>query len=242
MNKHLVSKEALATVTRAQGAVRQYFYRATLPWGDNGDRILGAAAFMDFSATIASLKTDFDAAVEEFVTVKYPAERARAQFRMGDMFVAQDYPAPEELRARFGISLSVHGIPTGADFRVQMKEDDAARIRQEIDTHNAAKLGVAVKTLWDRVFSTVQHFAERMEGDEKFKSATIDNLYELVDDLPAMNITNDPNLTALHAEIKSRLGGLTAPELRKNTQLRAAARTDAQAIVSKITGIMSSFA
>ena len=52
VNKHLVSKDALAGITRASNALRQYFYRATLPWGDNGDRLLSAVGFLDFTQEI----------------------------------------------------------------------------------------------------------------------------------------------------------------------------------------------
>lgn len=241
VNKHLVSKDSLKDVTKAAGALRQFFYRAALPWSDNGDRLLSATAFQSFMDDYQKLKDDYDAAVQEFINVRYPAERARAEFRMGEMFKAEDYPEPESLRARFGVDLNIHGIPTGADFRVQLSEADGERIRREIDAANMVRLRAAMRTVWERVFDVVSHFASKMEGDEKFREATVRNLLALVDDIPALNITNDPDLTALAVDIKTRLGAVSAPELRNMPAAREAARKEAQKIVSKMSGLMAAF-
>ena len=241
VNKHLVSKASLAAVIKAAGAVRQFFYRAALPWGDNGDRLLGTAGYMAFVDEFAVLKQEFDASVEEFIRVRYPAERARAQFRMGDMFVAADYPEPSELWDKFRISLDVHGVPTAQDLRVQLQEEDVQRLRGEIETANTDRLRNAMRILWERVFDTVSHFADRMQEDEKFREATVRNLHRLIDEVPALNITGDPALDALCEEIKTRLGGLDAKTLRASPPDREHARQAAAAIAQKMSGMMAGF-
>lgn len=239
VNKHLVSRDSLKAVTQAAGALRQFFYRAALPWGDNGDRILGTAAYLAFMDQYSDLKDEFLRAVDEFVKGKYPAERARAQFRMGTMFIAEDYPPPEDLRSRFYVHLSLHGVPTGEDFRVQLQAADVERIKHEIDEGNAARLKAAMQTVWDRLFTTVSHFAERMGEDAKFRESTVVNLQALAEEIPALNITNDPALNALSAEIHSRLSGLSAPDLRKHPDLKEKARKDAVALANKVAQMMA---
>lgn len=241
VNKHLVSKEALADITRTANALRQYFYRATLPWGDNGDRLLGAAGFMEFMEATARLMDDFHAAVDEFITARYPAERARAQFRMGEMFDADDYPAPECLRSKFSTALDIHGIPTSDDFRVALKDSDAERIRKQIDTSNNQRLRDAMRLLWERLFDVVENFAQRMEDGSRFKEATVVNLQELAEAVPALNITNDPDLTELCKEIQQKLGSVTAKDLRKDDAARQQARQEAKAIVDRMSDLMAGF-
>jgi hypothetical protein len=48
VNKHLVPKDALKAITAASTAVRAHFYSKTLPWKDNGDRLLTRLLFCDF--------------------------------------------------------------------------------------------------------------------------------------------------------------------------------------------------
>lgn len=241
VNKHLVSKESLAGVQQAAGRLRQYFYRAALPWGDNGDRILGAAGFVEFMHRIEELRAEFYAEADHFITVLYPQERARAQFRMGDMFVRSDYPEPEDLRGRFSVRTSMHGVPSGDDFRVALCQEDAEMVRKQIDLENARKLRTAMTTLWTKLFDTVQHFSERMSEGEVFKDATVRNLRALCDELPALNITNDKNIADMCEKIKADLGTVTSKELKKSPAAREAAKEKADKLVRKMESLNKLF-
>lgn len=241
VNKHLVSKESLAAVNRCAGACRQYLYKATLPWGDNGDRLLAAAGFLDFNEQMHALMAAFDEAVDEFIAVQYPAERSRAQFRMGALFNAADYPGPEDLRTRFGVALDIHGIPTSDDFRVSLKDSDAERIKRQLDQTNNQRLRDAVQTVWERLFAVVDNFAERMDEGGRFKEATVVNLQELAAAIPALNITNDPDLNDLSHEIRVKLGSMTSKDLRASSVVRKQAHQDARAIVARMSDLMAGF-
>lgn len=241
VNKHLVSKTSMADIVRCAGALRQYVYRATLPWGDNGDRLIGASGYMAFVDEFAKLKQQFDEAVEDFIAVRYPTEKARAQFRMGDMFVPEDYPEPETLRRKFAVILDVHGVPAATDLRAQLREEDIQHLRREIENNNIDKLRTAMQTLWQRLFDTVSHFADRMQEDEKFKDATVRNLHRLMDEVPALNISGDPALDDLCNEMRAKLSGLEAATLRTSPDVREQARQAAAGIAAKMAGMMAAF-
>ncbi len=52
-NKALLAKDALAAVVTAANAARTFHYARTLPWLDDGARILPAAAYADFAPAFA---------------------------------------------------------------------------------------------------------------------------------------------------------------------------------------------
>lgn len=241
VNKHLVSKASMADIVKCAGALRQYVYRATLPWGDNGDRLIGASGYMDFMDEFAELKHQFDDAVRHFVDVLYPAERARAQFRMGDMFVPSDYPEPDDIRHKFGVALDVHGVPAATDLRAQLREEDIQHLRTEIENNNTAKLRTAMQNLWQRLYETVAHFADRMEDDQRFKDATVRNLHRLIDEVPSLNIAGDPALDELCKDLKDTLYGLEAKTLRTSPVARENAHKAAADIAAKMSGMMAAF-
>jgi len=215
VNKHLVHKDTLKEIVTAAGAMRTHLYDKTLPWGDNGDRLLPRLAFTDFVEAHSHLMRQFEGAVETFITVKYPAARDQATARMGEMFKASDYPYPEEIRNRFSVNLDIHGVPTSQDFRVTMNEADMAMIRSQLDTKNQERLTCAVRDVWARLATVVGHFADKMGTDSVFRDSTVRNLEELVDALPAMNITGDPDLERIGQDIKDTLVGITPKDLRE---------------------------
>src|SRR5208283_2527019 len=48
VNKHIVPKEFLQPIVTARGSVQTHFYLKTLPWKDNGDRLIMRTGFMAF--------------------------------------------------------------------------------------------------------------------------------------------------------------------------------------------------
>src|SRR5215470_247730 len=72
-HKVLLPKEALAEIQKIVSEARQEHYFMTLPWDDDGYRVLPAAAYMDHVEKMRTLAKRFEAAVDilsrEFLTL-----------------------------------------------------------------------------------------------------------------------------------------------------------------------------
>ena len=241
VNKHIVPKESLKEIITAQGALRTHFYTHTLPWGDNGDRLLPRLSFTDFMQEHGKLNEAFDNAVDNFIAEKYLTARDQAAFRMGEMFRPEDYPEPEQLRRRFAVNLDIHGVPTGRDFRVDMDTATVTMLQQQIETKNQARVTAALGDVWNRLAEVLGHFASKMADDAVFRDSTVKNLEELVAMLPALNVTGDPALEQIRQDITDTLIGYTPKDLRKDTAVRKAAAQESQRIVAQMAGFMEAF-
>ena len=240
VNKHLVPKEALAPVVTASNAVRTHFYAKTLPWKDNGDRLLTRAMYMDFIQEHGALMKAFEDAVSDFLTTAYPAARDQAEFRMGDLFKSDDYPSPGQLRQRFYINLDIDAVTEAGDFRVALDQEHADSVRSQMEQAMHSRIGRAMQDVYMRLSDVVGHFAKKM-GDSKavFRDSTITNIEELVDLIPGLNVLDDPNLTALGEDIRAKLMGLDPKDLRKNPEVRSQAAKDAEVIMERMAGFMN---
>lgn len=241
VNKHLVPKESLKEIVTAQGALRTHFYTNTLPWGDNGDRLLPRLSFMEFMQEHGKLNEEFNNAVENFLNEKYLRARDQAEFRMGEMFHSEDYPEPEQLRRRFAVNLDIHGVPTGHDFRVDMDDATVDMLRKQIEEKNQERVTSAMQDVWSRLAEVLGHFASKMADDSVFRDSTVKNLEELVDMLPALNVTGDPKLEQVRQDIADSLIGYTPKELRKDTAARKAAADESKRIIDQMAGFMGAF-
>ena len=240
VNKHLVPKEALAPVVTASNAVRTHFYAKTLPWKDNGDRLLTRAMYMDFIQEHGALMKAFEDAVSDFLTTAYPAARDQAEFRMGDLFKSDDYPSPGQLRQRFYINLDIDAVTEAGDFRVALDQEHADSVRSQMEQAMHSRIGRAMQDVYMRLSDVVGHFAKKM-GDSKavFRDSTITNIEELVDLIPGLNVLDDPQLTALGEDIRAKLMGLDPKDLRKNPEVRSQAAKDAEVIMERMAGFMN---
>lgn len=242
VNKHLVPKEALKAVVSASGAIRTHFYAKTLPWKDNGDRLLTRAMFGGFIEEHERLVGEFNDAVLEFLSTSYPAARDQAEFRMGDLFKGDDYPSAQSLRQRFYINMDIDAVTQAGDFRVDMEESEKAKIQAAMEEAMKGRIGRAMQDIWTRLAEVVGHFAKKMATDDIFRDTTVSNIEALVDLLPGLNVLDDPDLRAMGEEIKAKLAGADPKDLRKDKAVRTQAAKDAEDIMARMAGFMNATA
>ena len=232
-NKLLVSKALLEPLAKLGGEVRKYHYANTLPWNDGGDRLLPSILFMAYTDQIREFKRQFAKLVSE-LTHAYPAEVQTARNRLGSMYNPADYPDVSELYGRFDISIEFEPIPNAKDFRVDVSDEAADEIRNQITNSVNLRQQEAVKDCYRRVREVVSKIHERLSvEDAMFRDTLIENARDLMAVLPGLNITDDPALTALHGEINELL--MVEPTTLRNSPTKRKETADAaDAILAKL--------
>lgn len=242
VNKHLLPKAALAAIVTASGAVRNHLYSKSLPWRDNGDRLVTRKLYTQFIEAHEGLVAIFNDAVSQFINVDYPSAIAQAEFRMGGMFNRDDYPESYQLRRKFYVNLDIDALATSDDFRVQIDQEHVDKVRASMAANADARLQTAMGDVWKRMAAAVGAFHERMANpDAVFRDSTVGNVADLLDLIPGLNVLDDPDIEAVREAISSALGGITAKEIRKDPELRAELATEADAIMDKMHGFMRAF-
>lgn len=239
VNKHLIPKDAIKEITATASAIRLHFYEKTLPWKDNGDRLLPRAIYFDFMAEHNRLAAQFTAARDQFVDTIYPSAREQAAFRMGELFKAEDYPPPSSLREKFYVNLDIDAVTEAQDFRVDMDAATVAQIQQDISATLQQRMQRAMQDVWQRLAETLGHFTEKMSTDAIFRDSTVKHLDDLIAVLPALNILDDPQLEMMRQEIEGTLTGFRPADLRKDPALRKSVGDDAKAIMARMSGFMT---
>lgn len=241
VNKHLVPKSALAPVNLAAGRVRNHFYEQTLPWKDNGDRLLTRKQYMRFIETHERLCKAFEAAVAEFLSDSYIRVREQAAFRMGTLFKDSDYPEPRTLRKKFSINLDIDAVTEAGDFRVKLDQEHLEEVRAGMEQAMQRRLARATADIWRRLDETLSHFRETMASDNKFRNSTVNNVRDLVEAIDNLNVTGDPGLEHFRQQVRDRLSGFDPDTLRQHRTQRDIAATEAGKIIEEMKGFMRAF-
>lgn len=217
-NKLLVNKALLDPISKLAAKVRDYHYSVTLPWSDAG-ALLPSTLFMDYTAKMRGFRNEFQAAVNTMVN-QYPNEVQAARVRLGTMYNPGDYPEAWQLKDRFSINLEFTPVPDAQDFRVDVSNEAQDELRASVKQSVADRQADAVKATFARVRDVVSKIAERLSVDDSiFKDTLIYNARDLCLVLKALNITDDPALDAVHAEIYNHL--LKHPDaIRRDPVLR----------------------
>lgn len=117
----------------------------TLPWDDNGYRVLPAAVYMEHAEKLREYSRQFMAAVEVFAA-QFDQLVVDSRSRLGGLFRAEDYPRPKEIRDKFAFETKVMPLPDANDFRVTLGDEEKDRIKRQITASVEASLTVASRS------------------------------------------------------------------------------------------------
>jgi hypothetical protein len=245
--KKLVPKEAISDVTTAFARFKVFHYENTLPWLDNGYRILPATNYLPYVAAARELKEKAMTAVDKFLTV-YPSVRDLAKKRLGTAFRETDYPSSAALKRRWAIEINFVPLPDKNDFRADIPAKELLAISQNIDEQVQHALANAQTDLFQRLYDVVAAMRDKVAGyrvvdgkggkrkvEKAFRDSAISNIRELCELLPKLNFTNDPALTRLTAEVMKDFGNQDPEALREDELLRSTAVSKANAILKKMS-------
>lgn len=229
-NKDLINKEYLEKLTSYAGSIRAYHYKMTMPWMDNGARLLPSKLFSEYSAEMRRMKQEYARLVSDFAQT-YPTLVSEARTRLGTMFDPDDYPDASELYAKFDVELDFMEVPSGADFRVDIADSERKRIAEEIAERVAKRQAAAKRSNWVRIREAVDRVVARLSARKTvIHDSLVENLEELVRLLPGLNIDDDPQMNHVSQLIVDKL--IVPPErLKKSAALRDRVRADAQNIL-----------
>jgi len=239
-NKHLLPGDArsLEATRKAAQAARDDHHSMTLPWAADGARILPAAQFMDYAAKMRQHHAVFDAALTEFLA-DYPTLKANARVLLNGMYREEDYPSVQHIAGKFSFAMTFTPVPDAGDFRVQIADDAAEAIRQQIEATERAAIAEAMRHLWGRLHDATSAMVDRLSTpDAIFRDSLVGNMRDLLDILPRLNVTNDADLAAMAAEAERKLAAYHPQDLRDDKALRAVVAADAAAIMDKMRDFM----
>ena len=232
-NKLLIDADALKPINQAEAKLRDIHYRLTLPWGDNGDRLLPSKLYFEYTKQMRDARQAFEQAVQSFLPT-YPQLKADASKRLGALYDPNDYPCTNAIAAKFSVRIEPAPVPDANDFRVDVGREDQELIRKDITAAVVARQAEAIKDCYARVKELCERYSRTLRAkDPRIFDSMVSNAAELAVLLPALNIADDPNLTSIAADLK-KLAETTPVQLRTSQWRRGEAADLAEATLRKV--------
>lgn len=243
-SKHLLAGIAAHKIAKDKvTAIRAWWANTLPPWSDGkgGWRACASLAVPDIKVQLGDMWREELALYEEFLR-KYPEYREQRKFEMGEFFDPREFPSPEEMRRRLAIRVSWCALPKAEDIRIVEGMDEAdvqAAMKDERDRimraeeYAAQKLFKVVKSMRDTMATPIG------EPGAKFNNTKLENILQVAELIPKINLTGNPKLNALAKEAK-KLATKSPDELREDEVKRAAAAKEAKGLADKLAGMFSS--
>lgn len=228
-NKMLIDSKELSSLVSIVNKIKKNHYENTLPWGDEGERLLPIENYISYMDVYTNLEAQFSEKVENFL-MDYENIKERSKKSLGDMFNLKDYPLREELRNKFNTSLLVFPVPDD-DFRVAV--DDVEALKEKARKEIGKRLSESNLFLWEKIKKMLEHISSKLLDKEAiFKNSMMSNLEELLVSIPKLNITEDKELDLVVKKMKHLVQD--SDVLRENPLLRKDTGTFALSLLSEI--------
>jgi hypothetical protein len=236
----MAGAKELEDINKYAAGIRNWHTQQTLPWSDAGTRLIPTARLFDYQQELGQRENGFQALVTDFLAAYNTLVQA-AQFRLGALFDADEYPDVDVIAAKFGFRYVFSPLPTAGDFRVDIGNEGLAELRSQYEENQNRYIQGAMTDAWNRTRDVVEKLSNQLRVDKntgekgKLYQSTLDNALELCDMLKSMNITGDQELEKIRKELYMTLNGVELKEIKKDDAARAGVKSELDALISKFS-------
>jgi hypothetical protein len=223
--KNLMKCDELDAWRKNRDQARQCVNLYTTPYLNDGERLIPLKLFDRFIQEFRQ----YDQAAPELRKAfldAYP-ERCKEQAQiLGKLYRESDYPSVESIANKFRFEVDFYPPrPDARDFRADLEDEYVEKVKESLtetlnETHN-----VVLNECLDRILNCVEKWYERVADEDKVlhESVMVTGVQELVELLPSLNVTDDPDITRLTSQMKLMLSSFDLEELRYDYDVRAEA-------------------
>ena len=236
----LFARQDTKGLQQAASKARKYFKEKSLPYGRSLG-IIPAKNYFNFLQDIGNFRLEFNTEKENIIrNIEEVIANARAA--NGDLFDRNNYPSIAELEANIYFSIEANPVPATNDYDklADLTPEEIELLKKEAVLSNQSKLESAMQDLFGRLMKGLIHAAERLKDDDNgemqiFRDSLIGNIGKAVEAAETLNIEDNDQLQQFTDKIKDVFDGLSAQELRTNSQLRKETAAKAADIAQKMS-------
>lgn len=225
--------------------VRKEHLAKSLPWSDSGQRIISNLAYFDHVAWATQCENEFNKLVDIFVR-EYEWEVGLQQASLGALFDPSLYPSAESIRSKFSFSMVYSPVPESTDFRVAISNEAQDDLRRQYERAYTQRMASLSYDLWGKLEPVLNNLVARLEdrtdkhGNVKagvFRDTLVSNVEEVVALMRTTNLTDDPEIKRVQAELEKTLRGVTPQTLRNNASQRALVRENVEKVIASLPSL-----
>jgi len=251
-NKITIDSKYLKEPQNIKRKVIHAFESMTLPWINNDIKVnlLPNTRLLEFSKVWRESKTEMNQYLWNLRNGLYDEMMQESRDRLngqsseeGGLFNKWDYPPVEDFASKFKMEYYVRPVPDAdnLDLRVAVGEEEANRIKTDIQKSIEKQFEESRKALCDRIVGSVEHVKKVLSSKNKNGNPTIhdtlmEKMEQLVNILPELNFAEDQEIEDIRRRIRDELLE-DVDVLRKDVDVREDVLTSTDDILTRMEKI-----
>jgi hypothetical protein len=243
-NKNLLpfESETYNELRAAIADLRDFHRKNTLPWTEDGGlRVCTSQNYMPYCDGTRERRATIEACAEKFFS-EFHGMIKRAEQELNGMFDSDDYPSLPVLKSKFGVSVKFYPMPKPEAFEADegVSPEEVDEMRKQLTKDLADVQAAGLKDLWKRLAEVIGHVQEVLGAKTKKRvhQSLFDDVAEVCEILPRLNISNDPDLIRIAKEVADKLGNVDRAFVAKSPKVRSQIAKDAARIQKEMEAFM----
>jgi len=237
--KKLLWAKELDEIIKLRNKIRQYVDENTVAWMHRGPRLLASVRLLEFMKGWTELKDQYYRKAEELEQVYHQRREESMQMQGEELASLSDYPA--SLIGLFDCSLDIMPIPDVSDIRLDLDEENVKRVQEQMEERFKVMFSNSVADVWARIRDVLQALADKMRvyGQDdgvcrKMHDSILGNICQLVDLMPGLNVTQDPELDEMTDKMRKAFCSLAVENLCQDAMLRQDVADEAEGMLAVV--------
>ena len=212
---------AWKTVTGVRGTILGYWRDRSLPFPEDGIRLIKRQDIDTFNETMRRYQNELDEAVWR-LNEHYDELKANAQQRLGRLFQESDYPTT--LIGMFEVTWNYPNVEPPnylQDYNPRLFREESQRVRSRFN--EAVRL--AEEAFTSELSKLVAHLIDKLSGDTDgkpkiFRDTAVTNLSEFFERFQRLSIGSNEELEQVVGQARQIMGNIPPQQLRDSATLR----------------------
>ena len=252
-NKNLLAGcTELEDLKKFVGNARNDHYAMTAPWSDMGLRFLPTAngAFFNYINHMTGLEQEYWRLYKLFED-EYSwriSNMLAQQKELGTMFDQSEYPPVDELRTKFGWTLSKQPVPESGHFSLDIPNEQQEILKREYDEFYGAQLRGVANDIWSRLKKNLETVLRQLSpkdeldanGNQKYNKlydSVFDTSLSLITMMRDFNVTGDTRMTMVADQLENALYGVNTDALKNSESLRLEKQQEVKDIIRNLPSL-----
>lgn len=236
-------------ITALQEAIRANLHAYTTSWGMTSRRLLPNANFEPWIREHARLQGEFETKRAHLIA-EAPNLIRKAEAALGHFNVRP--PSVEEIERAYSVSYGLEPIPDGKQFSglpdaandwlTEQFEHNISTAYREAQLDALKRLSEPLEALVDRIGAYDERMDKLEKGDDPgrvgiFRDTLVSNVQDIGAVFGSFNLTQDPKMQNF-ADRLAIFMNASPDDLRKNDDLRASAKQQAQSLIDDLNDML----
>lgn len=211
---------------------RKQHYLLTMPWLDNGVRILPASLLLEYKNRVESV-IDLINAEARYIASNRDALNEYAKIHLGELYKESDVPTAADLERAFGASIEFWPMPKTGDWRIEAEECLIKEMDAKLNAQIEQRYKTALSTTSKKILDCARRLHKALLG-KRLHASTVEAFNELLDLIPHLNISNDAEVNRIYRQLIESVGDLDVEDLRADRTLRTRKAAKLGAIIASM--------